>query len=407
MQQNGAADSELASFWAYPSEKIISALNSSPAGITNEEAWKRKKIYGANSIKKTQSYKGLILFLSQFKSPITLILIAAAVIAYNLDDKTDAYVIFGIIFISSMLGFWQEKGASGAVAKLLALVKLTTRVVRDSKEGEMPFDDVVPGDIILLGAGDVVPADGLIVESKELFVDEAAFTGETFPAEKMASVMDKTATIAKRSNAVFMGSHVVSGTAKIVVVNTGLHTEFGAISTRLKTASPETDFEKGIKHFGYMLMQITLVLVLVILAVNLFMKKPVLDSFLFALAIAVGLTPQLLPAIISINMSQGARRMAMVRVIVKKLSAIENFGSMNILCSDKTGTITQGKVKVQGSYSAEGAEDKRVLFYAGVNAFCQRAFKNPIDQAICEVLVGEEKNIPLLMRYRMILFASV
>ena len=319
-------------------------------------------------------------------------MLAAAIIAFNLDDKTDAYVIFAIIFISSMLGFWQEKGASNAVSKLLALVKLTTRVLRDNKEGEMPFEDVVPGDIILLGAGDVVPADALIVESKELFVDEAAFTGETFPAEKMVGIIDKGATIAKRSNSVFMGSHVISGTAKVVVVNTGLKTEFGAISTRLKASQPETDFEKGIKHFGYMLMQITLVLVLLILAINLFMKKPVLDSFLFALAIAVGLTPQLLPAIISINLAQGARRMALAKVIVKKLSAIENFGSMNILCSDKTGTITQGKVKVQGNYAAEGKEDKKVLFYAGINAFCQRAFKNPIDQAICEVLAGDEKK---------------
>ena len=333
-----------------------------------------------------------MLFLNQFKSPITLILLAAAIIAFNLGDKTDGYVIFTIIFISSGLGFWQEKGASSAVAKLLALVKLTTRVVRDGKEGEMAIEEVVPGDIILLGAGDVVPADSLIVESKELFVDEAAFTGETFPAEKMQGVVDKTTVIAKRTNAVFMGSHVISGTAKIVVVNTGLATEFGAISSRLKATSPETDFEKGIKHFGYMLMQITLVLVVVILAVNLAMKKPVLDSFLFALAIAVGLTPQLLPAIISINMAQGARRMAKIKVIVKKLSAIENFGSMNMLCSDKTGTITQGKVKVEGSYSAEGAENKKVLFYAGVNAYCQRAFKNPIDQAICEVLAGDEKN---------------
>ncbi len=381
-----------ANFWAYPATTVMATLNTGASGITNDEALRRKKQYGANTIQKKQSYNGLVLFLNQFKSPITLILLAAAIIAFNLGDKTDGYVIFTIIFISSGLGFWQEKGASSAVAKLLALVKLTTRVVRNGTEGEKAIEEVVPGDIILLGAGDVVPADGLIVESKELFVDEAAFTGETFPAEKMQGVVDKTTVIAKRTNAVFMGSHVISGTAKIVVVNTGLATEFGAISSRLKATSPETDFEKGIKHFGYMLMQITLVLVVVILAVNLAMKKPVLDSFLFAMAIAVGLTPQLLPAIISINMAQGAKRMAKVKVIVKKLSAIENFGSMNMLCSDKTGTVTQGKVKVEGSYSAEGAENKKVLFYAGVNAYCQRAFKNPIDQAFCEVLTGDEKS---------------
>ncbi len=391
-QQTSTNSSALTSFWSSPANNIIAALHSSATGISNEEAASRKKTYGANAIKKTQSYNSIILFLNQFKSPVTLILIAAGIIAFNLGDQTDAYIIFTIIFISSLLGFWQEKGASSAVAKLLAMVKLNATVLRDGEETDILFEDIVPGDIVILDAGDVVPADGLIIESNELFVDEAAFTGETFPAEKMAGVLDANTVIAKRSNAVFMGSHIISGTAKVVVVNTGLHTEFGAISGRLKMAAPETDFEKGLKRFGYMLMEITMILVVIILAINIAMKKPVLDSFLFALAIAVGLTPQLLPVIVSINLARGARKMALVKVIVKKLSAIENFGSMNILCSDKTGTITEGKVKVQGSFDAAGIEDKQVLFYAGVNAFCQRGFKNPIDQAICETLVGEEKK---------------
>ncbi len=379
-------------FWAYPTEKIFAELQAAKTGLSTEEAEKRRKIYGSNSFKKSTSYNGLLLFLGQFKSPLTLILLAAAVVSFYLNDKTDAYIIFTIIFISSMLGFWQEKGASGAVNKLLEMVKLTATVLRDNKETEIAVDEIVPGDIIVLHAGDVVPGDGLILESNELFADEAAFTGETFPAEKKAGIVKQDATLGQRSNSVFMGSHIISGTAQIIIVNTGLSTEFGAISKRLKISQPETDFEKGIRHFGYMLMEITLILVVIILGINLLLQKPVLDSFLFALAIAVGLTPQLLPAIISINLAKGARKMANVQVIVKKLSAIENFGSMNILCSDKTGTITLGKVKVQGSYDAEGKESKLPLFYAGVNANCQKGFRNPIDEAINEVNTNDVKT---------------
>jgi len=379
-------------FWAYPAQQIFDELKASATGLNAEEAGNRKKIYGSNTLGTTTSYKGLVLFLSQFKSPVTLILLAAAIVSFYLGDEADAYIIFTIILISSLLGFWQEKGASGAVSKLLEMVKLTATVLRDNKETEIALDEIVPGDVVLLDAGDVVPADGLIFESNELFADEAAFTGETFPAEKNTIATPQNAALAKRSNAVFMGSHIISGTAKIVVVNTGTVTEFGAISRRLKLSQPETDFERGIKRFGYMLMQITLILVVIILGINLLTHKPILDSFLFALAIAVGLTPQLLPAIISVNLAQGARRMAAVQVIVKKLSAIENFGSMNILCSDKTGTLTLGKVKVQGSYDAAGNESKMPLLYAGINANCQRGFKNPIDEAIGENITDDVRK---------------
>lgn len=378
-------------FWALTPDELLKQLQASKTGLTSQEAGNRQKTFGSNTLGKTRSYKGLVLFFSQFKSPVTLILLAAAVVSLYLADKPDAYIIFTIVFISSVLGFWQEKGASGAVAKLLALVKLTATVLRDNKPAELDPDKIVPGDIVLLNAGDIVPADGLLFEVNELFVDEAAFTGETFPAEKNLNITKQDAILSKRSNAVFMGSHVISGTAKIIVANTGLSTEFGSISKRLKTTQPETEFEKGIKRFGYLLMEITMILVIVILGINLLTHKPVLDSFLFALAIAVGLTPQLLPAIISINLAQGARRMANMQVIVKKLSAIENFGSMDILCSDKTGTLTVGKVTVQGSYDAEGKQYNLPLLYAGINAHCQRGFKNPIDDAITQLATAEVK----------------
>jgi Mg2+-importing ATPase len=318
----------------------------------------------------------------QFKSPITILLIAAALLSMGLGDFSDAFIILFIILVSSSLGFWQEKGAANAVAELLKMVQIKCRIVRDDKEIELPVETVVPGDIIILSAGDVIPADSLLLESKELFIDEAAFTGETFPVEKNVGMVDAVAALAKRSNSLFMGSHVVSGKARALVIATGKQTEFGKISDRLRLKNPETDFEKGIRQFGYLLMEITLVLVLVIFTINILLLKPALDSFLFSLALAVGLTPQLLPAIISVNLSVGARAMAKQQVIVKRLASIENFGCMNILCSDKTGTITDGKVTLKDALDIEGNHSNKTLQYAWLNATMQQGFKNPIDAAI-------------------------
>jgi Mg2+-importing ATPase len=282
-----------------------------------------------------------------------------------------------------MLGFWQEKGADDAVKELLKMVQLHCDVLRNGKKKEIPVEEVVPGDIVILSAGDVIPGDSLLLESHELFVDEAAFTGETFPVEKNCGVLPVNTVLAKRTNALFMGSHVISGKASALVIRTGKQTEFGKISAGLQLKAPETDFEKGIRKFGYMLMEITLLLVFVIFAINVYLHKPVLDSFLFSLALAVGLTPQLLPAIISVNLSTGARRMAKLKVIVKRLSSIENFGSMNILCSDKTGTITEGKVNLKDALGIDGKHSDKVLQYAWLNASMQQGFSNPIDDAIC------------------------
>jgi len=303
----------------------------------------------------------------------------------GLGDLTDAVIILIIILISSFLGFWQEKGAAYAVEELLKMVQIRCRLVRDGVENEWPMETVVPGDVVILSAGDVIPGDSLLLDSRELFIDEAAFTGETFPVEKNAGTVAADTPLSGRSNTLFMGSHVISGKARALVVRTGKHTEFGKISERLRQRSPETDFEKGIRHFGYMLMEITLLLVLIIFAINVLLHKPVLDSFLFSLALAVGLTPQLLPAIITVNLSAGARAMAKKKVIVKRLSSIENFGSMNILCSDKTGTITEGKVTIKDALDITGQHSEKVLQYAGLNAALQQGFRNPIDEAICAV----------------------
>ena len=236
--------------------------------------------------------------------------------------------------------------------------------------------------LLSIGASDVIPGDCLLLESKDLFVDEAALTGETFPVEKSIGVLPPETPLSQRTNSLFMGTHVVSGSARAVVVRTGKETEFGKVSERLQLRPPETEFEHGVRRFGYLLMEITLVLVIAIFAINVFLVRPVLDSFLFALALAVGLTPQLLPAIISINLAHGAKRMALAKVIVKRLASIENFGSMNVLCSDKTGTLTEGVVKLHSALNVDGQESEKVLLYAFLNASYETGFMNPIDEAI-------------------------
>ncbi len=381
MQSPSLAD-PLENFWNLSKDQVFKSLSCTEKGLTDADAGERMREYGPNSFKARSSLNVWWLFISQFKSPITILLIIAAVLSMGLGDFTDAIIILVIILVSSFLSFWQQRGASNAVSQLLKMVQIKCSILRENNSSEMPVEQVVPGDIIFLSAGDVIPADSLLLESKELFVDEAAFTGETYPVEKNAGVIPADAPLAKRTNALFMGSHVISGTAKVVAVKTGVQTEFGRISEKLRARAPETDFERGIRRFGFFLMEITLVLVIIIFAANILLHKPAMDSFLFSLALAVGLTPQLLPAIISVNLSVGARAMARQQVIVKRLSSIENFGSMNILCSDKTGTITEGKVTLKDALDVDGMHSAKTLHLAWLNACLQKGFKNPIDEAI-------------------------
>jgi Mg2+-importing ATPase len=386
----------LEQFWSLETETILELLSCNSAGLDDTVAALRLKEYGANTITVNASASTLILFLSQFKSPVTLLLIIAAILSACLGDVTDMVITLIIVLISGVLGFWQEKGAANAVKELLKLVQLHCTVLRDRQQKEVPVEIVVPGDVISLTAGDIIPADSLITDTDQLFVDEAAFTGETYPVEKRPGAVPFETPLAKRSNVLLMGSHVVSGKATAIVVKTGMQTEFGKISSTLRLRPPETDFEHGIRRFGYLLMEITLLLVIIIFAINVLLHKPVLDSFLFSLALSVGLTPQLLPAIISVNLATGARRMAKQQVIVKRLSSIENFGSMNILCSDKTGTITEGKVTLKDCLDINGVHNEKVQHYAWLNASLQQGFHNPIDEAICGSFKGDRNNDQLL-----------
>jgi len=369
-------------FWHVPVSDLLKTLESDKEGLTGSEAKKRLAIFGANLLKPQKRSDVLTLLISQFKSPIIIILFFATGLSFFLHDSVDAVIILSIVLISGLLGFWQERGASNAIEKLLSIVQIKAAVLRDGSSVEIPVEQIVPGDIVILNAGDIIPGDGLVQESKDLFVDEAMLTGETFPVDKEPAVLPQETPLGQRTNSLWMGTHVVSGSATELIVRTGKETEFGKVSERLKLRPQETEFEHGIRQFGYFLMEVTLVLVVTIFAVNVYLARPVLDSFLFSLALAVGLTPQLLPAIISINLSHGAKRMAEKKVIVKRLASIENFGSMNVICSDKTGTLTEGTVQLQSAFNVDGSSSDKVLLHAYLNAFYQTGFTNPIDAAI-------------------------
>jgi Mg2+-importing ATPase len=369
-------------FWNIPAERQLKLLSTSAQGLSNEEVDKRIKHYGANQLNSKKQTGNLRLFFAQFKSSIILILLFATGLSFYLHDRVDAAIILTIVLISGLLGFWQEKGAVSAIEKLLEIVQIKVNVLRDGKASEIAAENLIPGDIILLKAGDVIPGDCLILNSDNLFVDEAVLTGESYPVEKLPGVLPVETALSQRTNALWMGTHVQSGDGKALVIATGQSTEFGKLSLRIKLKAPETEFESGIRHFGYLLMEITLILVMLIFAANVYFEKAVLDSFLFALALAVGLTPQLLPAIISINLAHGAKRMAEQKVIVKQLASIENFGSMNVLCSDKTGTLTEGTVHLRGAFDVSGNANDKVAFYAYLNSVYETGFSNPIDEAI-------------------------
>jgi P-type Mg2+ transporter len=369
-------------FWSLSDIEILQHLETAKEGLTGDEGVRRLALHGSNLLKPPKRTDAITLLIAQFKSPIILMLFFATGLSFFLHDPVDAFIILAIVLISGLLGFWQERGAANAIEKLLAIVQIKASVLRDGGIKEIPVEGIVPGDIVILHAGDIVPGDCLILDSKDLFIDEAMLTGETFPVEKTAGVLPALTPLGQRTNALWMGTHAVSGSASAVVISTGKETEFGKVSERLKLRPLETEFEHGIRRFGFFLMEVTLVLVVVIFAINVYLARPVLDSFLFSLALAVGLTPQLLPAIISINLAHGAKRMAQKKVIVKRLASIENFGSMNVICSDKTGTLTEGIVHLQSALDMEGAPSDKVLLYAYLNAFYETGFSNPIDDAI-------------------------
>lgn len=362
-------------------ENALSRVNSREGGLTSKEAAERLSQKGS-SLQGARGNRSLLLLLNQFRSPLVLLLLAAMTISFFLGDRMDVLIVLTVVLMSTLLGFWQEYRAANDVEALLAVIQVRSTVLRDGSPLHVPVAEVVPGDVVLLQAGQTIPGDGFLIESKDLFVDESSLTGESYPAEKKVGTPVSSATQTDRTNKLFEGTHVVSGTAKALIVNTGADTEFGSIAARLRSRAPETNFERGMRLFGEMLIRVTILFVIAICAINVIFNRPLIESFMFALAIAVGMTPELLPAIVSITLAHGARRLAAQHVIVRRLSSIENFGSMDMFCSDKTGTLTEGRVKLFAALDGEGTISEKVRLHAVLNATFESGFSNPIDDAL-------------------------
>jgi Mg2+-importing ATPase len=311
-----------------------------------------------------------------------LILVFGASVSIFAKEWTDAAIVLAIILGSALLSFWQEYRASNAIEKLRARVQVRATVLRDGQPQALPAEGVVPGDVVQLMAGSLIPADGVVLEANDFFVSQAVLTGETFPVEKEPGTVAVHASLAGRTNCVFMGASVRSGTARALIVQTGARTAFGQIAQRLTLRPPETEFERGIRRFGNLLTEVMVGLVVAVFAINVFLDRPPIDSLLFAVALAVGLAPELLPAIMSIALAQGSQKMATLGVIVRQLNAIENLGSMDVLCTDKTGTLTAGVVQLNSAVDPQGEPSERVLRDAYLNASFQTGLPNALDEAV-------------------------
>jgi Mg2+-importing ATPase len=369
-------------YWSEPPDALLARLRSTHEGLPAAEAAARLRRQGPNALRPPSRFAPLRLLSRQFESPLVAILAFAAVVAAIVHDWTDASIVLAILVGSALLGFAQEYRASAAVERLRARVRAKATMLRDRTPVSLPIEDVVVGDVVLLAAGSLIPGDGVVLEARDLFVSEAALTGEPFPTEKRPGVAVAGASLAERTNSVFMGTSVRSGTGTLLVVRTGAATAYGEIADRLRLRPPETEFERGIRQYGFLLMRIVVVLVLIVFAANVLLERPRVESLLFALALAVGMSPELLPAIIQVTLAQGARDMAAHGVIVRRLDAIENFGSMDVLCTDKTATLTEGVLALGSARDAAGAPSDSVLQLAWWNARLQTGLASPLDEAI-------------------------
>src|SRR3569623_180179 len=357
-------------------------LTVSSTGLTSAEAAQRLAQVGPNRLREVNGNHPLGVLARQFRSPMVLILLGAAVLSAFLREIDEAALVTLIVLASTGLGFVQEYRAGNALAELRRRVAVSSSVRRDGREMDAPAADIVPGDIVLLRAGRRAPADAVLVDASALHVDEAALTGESFPELKATASPGAVPTPDQR---VHMGTTVRSGEATALVTETGVRTEFGSLAASVAALEPETSFALGTRRFGLLMTQIMLVLVTVVLVANVLLGRPVLESLLFAAALAVGITPELLPAIVTVTLSRGAKLLTERGVLVRRLVAIENLGAMDVLCTDKTGTLTVGDVRLERAGDVEGHISAKVLRLAVINASLQTALPNPLDTALLQV----------------------
>ena len=364
-------------------EEIFEKLHTSKAGLSEEEAKKRLLEYGYNEPAKKKKRTILFIILSKFINPLVAVLVIIAVFSFLFGEKIEAFLVLFMAVMSVYLSFIQEYKAGKEAERLSEMVRATATVYRNSKAKEVKIKEIVPGDIVDLFAGDMIPADLRIISCKDLFINQASLTGESLPIEKFSNPLAAgTNSLSTLSNIAFMGSSVVSGTALGVVVKTGILTQFGELSRRLTTMRIETAFDKGIHQFTWLMIRFMLILVGVIFLVNTLRKGNPIEALLFSLAVAVGLTPEMLPMLVTINLSKGAIAMSKKQVIVKRLNSIQNFGAMDVICTDKTGTLTMDKIVLEKHCDVIRQENDDVLRYAFINSFYQTGLKNILDRAI-------------------------
>ena len=372
-------------FWQTPLDELERQLGASANGLSSTEAAARLLRCGANALDSRQKYSFLLKVLNRFRNPLVLILLAAAVISGFTGDIASLGIISTMVLLSVLLDSVQEYRAEQAAEQLKISVALKEQVLRDGREITIRADQLVPGDVVVLAAGDMVPADGRLLEARDFFVNEGLLTGESYPTEKRVAVEGiVNVDVAQAANAAFMGTSVVSGSAKLLLCKTGNATQLGEISATLRHTPPPAALERGVYEFGILIVRLTVLLVLFVLLVNTFFHRPLLESFLFALALAVGLTPELLPMIVSVTLARGAMRMAEQKVIVKRLAAIHDLGSMDVLCTDKTGTLTEAKIALIRHITLSGADSERVLELAWLNSHFESGLRSPLDAAIIE-----------------------
>jgi Mg2+-importing ATPase len=364
-------------------EAAQSAETAAAVGLTTVVAVERLRAEGPNTIEEHGRRSLAAILVGQLASPLVVLLIAASVVAIAVGDQVDAGIILVIVVLSAALGFVQEARSEGAVAALRARLALQATVIRDGTERDIPARELVRGDVIVLNAGDIVPADGRLLEANHLYVDESALTGESAPALKTARASDvDPARESDREAFVFFGTSAVSGVGQVELTATGARTTYGHIARRLIERTPRNDFERGVRRFGFLVSRVILLLVVGVFAADVALQRPLVESLLFAIALAVGLTPELLPAIVTINLSRGARALARSGVLVKRLPAIQNLGSMTVLCTDKTGTLTEGRLTFERAVRADGREAPEALALAWLNSHFQTGFTNPLDIAL-------------------------
>jgi Mg2+-importing ATPase len=369
-------------YWSKRAAELIDQLETTEHGLSSALAAERLRRFGKNQLDQEQPLSRARVLWNQVRSPLLLLLLFAAVVSIATGEWTDALIVSAIVLATVSIGYAREYRAQSAVAALRSRVKTRANVLRDGIAQQLPIEEVVPGDVVLLAAGSIVPADALLLAATDCYVSEAVLTGESFPAEKAPGVVDAAAPLARRTNCVFLGTNVRSGTARCLVVATGATTEFGAIARRLSLRPPDTEFDRGIRRFGYLLTSAMLIMVLLVFVAHVFGGRPPVETLLFAIALAVGLSPELLPAILTINLARGAELMAKQGVLVRHLNAIENLGSMDILCTDKTGTLTEGVVQLEGAYDAKGTPASEVLELGALNAALETGLPSPLDDAI-------------------------